>query len=82
VSSGRTISFIIFSIASTTCGAAITLGAGAVYGCILFGFLLYMFLVGGHFENALSTTMKVGDDTFEKGGAQAEETLSAIKVVK
>lgn len=82
VASGRTVAFLIYSVGTVLSGAGITFGAGYTFCFTLFAVLVYCVVLGGFVEYSFGRVAKVSEDAFHKGGIQAEETISAIKVVK
>jgi ATP-binding cassette, subfamily B (MDR/TAP), member 1 len=79
---GRTIAFIFHAAGLTLCGLVICFASGAVLACCFLGVLMYMFTVGGFQDETLQKGEEDNEIAFKQSGAQAEQALNAIKVVK
>jgi ABC-type multidrug transport system fused ATPase/permease subunit len=79
---GRTIAFMAHASGITLCGLVILFASGAVLGACFLGVLMYMFTVGGFQDETLQKGEEENEVAFKQSGAQAEQALNAIKVVK
>ena len=82
VASGRTIAFLLYSIGTVLSGTGITFGAGWIFSFTTLAVLVCCVALGGFVEYAFARVQAVSEEAYQKGGIQAEESISAIKVVK
>ena len=79
---GRTIAFIAHSTGIMITGFFICFSSGRLLGLCFLGVMMYMMAAGGLQDGILQRGAAKNEVAFKQSGAQAEQALNAIKVVK
>jgi ATP-binding cassette, subfamily B (MDR/TAP), member 1 len=79
---GRTIAFIFHAAGLALCSLCIWFVTGAVLACCFIGIFPYLFGIGGFQDEYLQRGEEENEVAFRQSGAQAEQALNAVKVVK
>lgn len=81
-STGRVAAFVVYSISAMIGGIGASFIAGPVYACCLLACIPFTLAIGGYQNYTLAKKIKEDEKVFNKSGADAEQSLGSIKIVK